>query len=70
MYNELVHMCCLLSELGCAITARFGSAKLMLEQRVILRANDSEVVRHDGEAFRIRAVNTYICTVVSKHVRQ
>jgi hypothetical protein len=65
MYDELVHVCCLLSELGRAITARLRRAKLMLEERVILRTNDGEVVRHDGESLRIRTMDTCVCTVVS-----
>lgn len=49
MYDELVHVSGLLSELGRAITARFRSAKLVLEERIVLRADDCEVVRHGGE---------------------
>jgi hypothetical protein len=44
MHDELVHVSCLLSELGHAIAARFRSAKLVLEERVVFRADDSEVV--------------------------
>jgi hypothetical protein len=64
VYDELVHVCCLLSELGRAIAARFRGAELMLEEWVVLRTNDGEVVRHDGETFRIRAVDTYVYTLV------
>ena len=53
MYNELVHVSGLLSELGRAIAARFRSAKLVLEEGIVFRADDGEVVRHvDEEAMR------------------
>jgi hypothetical protein len=68
MYNELIHVCCLLSELGRAITARFRRAKLMLEERIVFRADDSEVVRHDGETFKIRAVDICVYMWSLKHV--
>jgi hypothetical protein len=49
MYNELIHVSGLLSELGRAIAAWFGSAKLVLEERIVFRTDDSEVVRHGDE---------------------
>ena len=49
MYDELVHVSGLLSELGRAIAAWFGSAKLVLEERIVFRTDDSEVVRHGDE---------------------
>ena len=49
MYNELIHVSGLLSELGRTIAAWFGSAKLVLEERIVFRTDDSEVVRHVGE---------------------
>lgn len=44
--DELIHMGCLLAELGCAISARFGGTELMFEERIVFRTDDGEVVRH------------------------
>jgi len=59
MYNELVHVSCLLSELGRAIAAWFRSAKLVLEEGIIFRADDSEVVRHGDEEKMVRSLCDY-----------
>jgi hypothetical protein len=62
MYNELVHVSCLLSELGRAIAAGFRSAKLVLEERIVLRADDGEVVRHVDEETTRRLCDYYIAS--------
>jgi hypothetical protein len=46
VHNKLVHMPSLLREPRDAIAALLRSAKLILEQRIILRANNGKVVRH------------------------
>ena len=46
VYDEGVHMACLLTETGDAISALLGSAELELEQRLVSGANDAEVVGH------------------------
>lgn len=46
MYDERVHMSCLLSESGDTISALLGSAKLELKERLVPRADNAEVVGH------------------------
>jgi len=46
MHNELVHMPRFLSKSCYAIAASFGCAEFDLEQRVVPRSNDGEVVGH------------------------
>jgi hypothetical protein len=51
VYNELVHMSSLLSELGRTITTTgFRGAEFMLEEWIVFRPDDAEVVRHIDEA--------------------
>lgn len=51
--NELIHMPCLLREFGNPVTTLFRGPKLMLEERIVLRANYGKVERHyrSGEAW-------------------
>lgn len=46
MYDERVHAARLLAETGDAIAALLGSAKFELKQRLVSRADYTEVVRH------------------------
>lgn len=46
MDDERVHMARLLTETGDTISALLGSAKFELEQRLVLGANNAEVVGH------------------------
>ena len=46
MHDERVHMARLLTKTGDAVSALLGSAELELEQRLVSRANDAEVVGH------------------------
>lgn len=52
MKNELVQMTDLVTEARLAVAALFGGTELMLEQRVVLGANDGKVVTHNV-AYRI-----------------
>ena len=64
MHDKLVHVSCFLSELGRAIAARFRSAELVLEERIVLRANDGEVVRHGGEE-KTRMYHNYCIALIT-----
>ncbi len=57
MQDELVQVAQLLGEARLAIAALLRRAELVLEQRVVLGADDGEVVAHrcGGEKARIRA---------------
>lgn len=44
--DELVHVPVLLGEMRLAVTALFRCAEFILEDRIILCANDGKVVRH------------------------
>jgi hypothetical protein len=46
VHDELVHMPCLLGEPRDAIAALLRGAELVLEEGVVLRADDGEVVGH------------------------
>lgn len=46
MNDEGVHLACLLTETGDTIPTLLGSAKIELEQRLVSRADDAEVVGH------------------------
>lgn len=46
MQNELIQVPGLLGKAGLAIAALLAGAKFVLKQRVVLRADDSEVVAH------------------------
>lgn len=48
MDDELVQVPRLLAEARLAVAALLAGAELVLEQRVVLRANDGEVVGHGG----------------------
>lgn len=58
MYDELVHVLCLVAESCGAIAAGFGGAELQLEERVVARADDGEVVGHAAQSIpqKCRAV--------------
>ena len=42
--DELVHMSGLIAKAGDAVSTSLGSTKFMLEERVVSRADDSEIV--------------------------
>lgn len=44
MNDELVHMSGLIAKAGDAVSTSLGSTKFMLEERVVSRADDSEIV--------------------------
>ena len=46
MDDERIHMACLLTETGDAISALLGSAKFELKQWLVSRADNAEVVGH------------------------
>lgn len=46
MQDELVQMASLVAEARLAVTALLGRAELVLEERVVLGADDGEVIRH------------------------
>lgn len=46
MHDELVHVSRLLDEPGLPVAALFGCPEFVLEERVVLRPDDHEVVRH------------------------
>ena len=46
--NELVHMPCLLWKSGYTISSLFSRPELIFEERIILSANNSKVIRHCG----------------------
>lgn len=46
VYDELVHVPGLLAEARLAVAALLRRPELVLEERVVLRADDGEVVRH------------------------
>ena len=46
VYDEWIHVAGLLTEAGDAISALLGSAEFELEQRLVSRADDAEVVGH------------------------
>lgn len=50
MYDELVHVGCFVSKACHAIATWFEGAKVMLEECVVSRADDGEVVGHGGQA--------------------
>ena len=45
--DELVHVFSFVSKARSAITAEFGGPKFELEERVVARADNGEVIRHD-----------------------
>jgi hypothetical protein len=49
VHDELVHVPSLLREPRLSVPALLAGAELMLEERVILRADYAEVIRHDLE---------------------
>lgn len=46
MQDELVQMASLVAEAGLAVAALLGRAEFVLEERVVLGADDGEVIRH------------------------
>ena len=46
MYDELIHMLCLVSKACNAISTHFRRAKVQLEEGIVASANNGEVVRH------------------------
>lgn len=49
---ELIHVSSLFAKSSDAVSASFGCTKLMLEQWVVSRSDDGEVIRHLSEAAR------------------
>lgn len=48
MHNELVHMLRFFSKACDAIAAYLGRPKVQLEERIVARADDAEIVGHFG----------------------
>lgn len=46
MYDERIHVACLLTETSDAISALLGGAEFELKQRLVLCADNAEVVGH------------------------
>lgn len=51
MQDELVQMTSLVAETGLAVAALLGGAEFVLEERIVLGADDGEVIRHVSFSF-------------------